>query len=52
MLCYLHGFQTCAGQRGHELCLRQSASDSSGPKVDVAANVFREGRLNNDVGEL
>jgi hypothetical protein len=52
VLGYSHGFQTRTGQRGHELCLRQSAGDSSGPQVDVAPNVFGERRPHDDVGEL
>jgi hypothetical protein len=52
VLCHAHGFQTCTGQNGHELCLRQSAGDSSSPDTDGAADVFREGCLDRDVGEV
>ena len=50
--CHAYGFQTCTGQNGHELCLRQSAGDSSSPEVDVAADGFREGCPDRDVSEV
>ena len=39
-------------QERHELCLRQSAGDSTGPQVDVPANVLAEFTIEHDIGKL
>ena len=36
----------------HELCLRQSAGDSTGPKVDVSAGVLGELNIESDVRKV
>ena len=48
----VHVFQVNPLQIRNELCLRQSAGDSSSPDTDGAADVFREGCLDRDVGEV
>ena len=39
-------------QERHELCLRQSAGDSTGPKIDVAPDVIAEFGIDDDVAKL
>jgi len=39
-------------QRGNEFCLRQSPGDSTGPEVNIAADVFAECGIDRDVGQL
>jgi hypothetical protein len=39
-------------QERHELCLRQSAGDSTGPKIDVAPDVIAELGIDDDVGKV
>src|SRR6516162_807955 len=36
----------------YELCLRQSAGDSAGPKVDVATSLFGEFDIERNVGQV
>jgi hypothetical protein len=40
------------GQISEELCLRQSAGDSTCPQVDIAADVLREFHVQRDVGQV
>ena len=44
--------QTESGQIRNDLCLRQSAGDSTGPKIDIAARVFRQFDIEGDVGQV
>jgi hypothetical protein len=36
----------------NDLCLRQSAGDSTGPEIDIAAGIFREFHIECDIGEV
>ncbi len=49
---YANVFKTQVAQERHQLCLRQSAGDSSGPQVDVAANVLAEFGVKHYIGKL
>jgi hypothetical protein len=44
--------ETELGQIGNDLCLRQSAGDSTGPKIDTAAGVFWQFKIEGDVGQM
>src|SRR5438128_10377127 len=39
-------------ERVDELCLRQSAADSTGPQLDIAPDLWRELHTGHDVGDL
>lgn len=49
---YAYVVKTQLLQERDELCLRQSAGDSTGPQVDVAARVFAELDIECDVSQL
>ncbi len=36
----------------NELCLRQSAGDSTGPQVDITAGILAEFNIQGDVGKV
>ena len=44
--------ETEIAQERHELCLRQSAGDSTGPKIDVAPGILAEFGIEDYVGKL
>lgn len=44
--------ETEISEKVDQLCRRQSAGDSTGPELDVGANLGRELFLNDDVGDL
>src|SRR6266511_3370857 len=46
------GLQPVMGQGGNELCLRQSAGNSTDPEIDVAAYVLRKRRVYSDIAEV
>lgn len=45
-------FQTDLRQTSNQLCLRQSAGDSTGPQIDVAAGVLGEFHVNRYIGQV
>jgi len=47
-----NALQTESGQIRNDPCLRQSAGDSTGPKIDIAARVFRQFNIERDVGQV
>lgn len=36
----------------NELCLRQSAGDSTGPQIDIAAGILGEFHIQGDIGQV
>ena len=50
--CDVHVFQPDPLQIIDELCLRQSAGDSTGPEVDVAARVLGKLHVERNVGQM
>lgn len=49
---YAYVLESQAAQERDQLCLRQSAGDSTSPQIDVAANVFAEFRIEHDIRKL
>ena len=51
----LHDLTVCQANVGSDpikLCLRQSAANSRGPEIDIAARRQRKLSLNHDIGEI
>lgn len=48
----LYVFQANSLKIPHELCLRQSAGDSTGPQVDVAVSILGQRNIQRDIAEL
>src|SRR5207237_7467523 len=46
------GLETCGRERRNELCFQQSASDSTGPEIDVAQRAVGQGLADHDVCNL
>jgi hypothetical protein len=47
-----HVAEPCRGEHIDELCFQQSASDSTGPEIDVAQRRVGENFADDDVGDL
>jgi hypothetical protein len=48
----VHFLQANPPQIRNELCLRQSAGDSTGPQVDIAADILRELHVKRYISEM
>jgi hypothetical protein len=48
----VHVLTTDALKVGHELCLRQSAGNSTGPQIDVAASVLGKLDIQGNVSQM
>ena len=48
----VHVFEADPSQIVNELCLRQSAGDSTGPKIDIAEGIVREFDIQDNVGKV
>ena len=50
--CNTHAFQTDLLQISNQLCLRQSAGDSTGPQIDTATRVLGKLHVKRDIGQV
>lgn len=49
---YPNVYESDCHERVDELCLQQSATDSTGPELDIAPDLWRELHAGHDVGDL